>query len=136
MIQSLVNLIILNQREEYMPGDRLECEYRLQLVDEDDLQAIETSVLWYTEGKGEEDIGVHFFRRRQRREMAEGDLSRIHRFSVVLPQTPLSYDGQMVRIHWCVRVKLFFGRGKQKMFDRPFRLGNALPPDSLSETGS
>ena len=61
-----VQLLLIANHLQYDPGNVLTCEY---VIDEellDDLQTLETSVLWYTEGKGDEDIGVHFFVRRTR----------------------------------------------------------------------
>ena len=47
----------------YMPLDPLGVRYQVEGVAGDRVRAIEQSVLWYTEGKGEEDLGVHFFQR-------------------------------------------------------------------------
>jgi hypothetical protein len=111
----------------YQPGETLSGEYRLQSVDRDELSAIEVSVLWYTEGKGDEDLAVHEF---WRRDVAGGDPidpRRPERFSTTLPPSPLSYDGQIVKIRWCVRVRAFLTRGKELVGQKVFRLGNVPP---------
>jgi hypothetical protein len=42
----------------------------------------------------------------------------------MLPNSPLSYDGVILRIRWCVRLRAFLTRGKQLVEQRTFRLGN------------
>jgi hypothetical protein len=110
----------------YHPGDELECEYQIDAVEADEIQAIEASVLWYTEGKGDEDMAVHFFERRTAADTEDGDLRPLHRFRTMLPNSPLSYSGSIVKIRWCARVRLFLGRGKEIFFEQPFVLGAAL----------
>ena len=120
----MIELAIQNQKEVYSPGDVIDCEYRVLVDDPRDVQAIETSVLWYTSGKGDEDIGVHFFKRRLKREMSANELEKTHRFSVELPGSPLSYRGSIIQVNWCVRVRVFFKKGRQQTFDVDFQLGD------------
>src|SRR5437762_937960 len=97
----------------YQPGEMLAGEYSLEAISPRDVKAIELSVLWYTEGKGEEDLAVHFF---ERREPAGGDyvdLAHPCRFATSLPNSPLSYAGAILNICWCVRVRVFFLRDKE-----------------------
>jgi len=108
----------------YSPGDILSGEYRLEAFPLGRIRAVEVSVLWYTEGKGNEDMAVHEF---QRLSVDVGDWidpSRPGRFSVVLPNSPLSYDGAILQIRWCVRVRVFPRKGKQVVGQRSFVLGN------------
>lgn len=109
---------------EYQPGDTLSGEYVLQSILPDQIKAVEVSFLWYTEGKGDEDMAVHEFRRSS---AEEGDWfapNRPQRFSVALPNSPLSYDGLILKIRWCVRVRVFLGRGKKLLGEMPFQLGS------------
>lgn len=136
----MVELEIVNQKDDYSPGDIIECEYRIAPEGQKRIQAIETSVLWYTQGKGDEDLGVHFFKRRLRREMAENELEKVHRLSVQLPRSPLSYSGAILQIQWCVRVCLFFKKGGPETFEREFQLGdmmrsvNAIVPENNDDS--
>jgi hypothetical protein len=84
-------------------------------------------VLWYTEGKGDEDLAVHFFERRTPADTDDGDLRPLHRFHTILPNSPLSYAGSMIKIRWCARVRLFLKRGKELFFEQPFVLGPHAP---------
>ena len=61
MIEPLLSLCIAGQERQFGPNDELVCEYQIDAVDPADIQAVEASVLWYTECKGEDDLGVHFF---------------------------------------------------------------------------
>jgi hypothetical protein len=119
-----IHLRITNLRPRFSPGEVLECEYSIAQGDEP-IQSVETSVIWITEGKGEEDLGVHFFDRRRKSQARDGDLQALYRFRTVLPHSPLSYEGQLIKIRWCIRVRIFLGRGREQRFDTPFRLGHA-----------
>lgn len=120
-----VHLRISNAKPSFRPGDVLECECTVTVAEPVELQAVETSVVWRTEGKGEEDLGVHFFDRRDKADVRDGDLGTLYRFKTQLPNSPLSYDGRLIKIIWAIRVCVFFDRGKELRFDQPFRLGNA-----------
>ena len=114
----------------HAPGTALSGEYRIEGVAGQKLQAIEVSVLWYSEGKGDEDMAVHEFWRKNADSGELGDGRRPDRFSTTLPQSPLSYDGQIVKIRWCVRVRVIFKRGRDLVAQRLFRLGNVPPAKS------
>ncbi len=117
----------------HWPGTTLSGDYRLEAGEGQSPQAIEVSVLWYSEGKGDEDMAVHEFWRKDAESGELGDPCRPDRFSTTLPQSPLSYDGQIVKIRWCVRVRVIFKRGRDLVAQKLFRLGNvppAKPPGS------
>jgi hypothetical protein len=108
----------------YAPGDVISGEYRLESFPMGRIRAVELSVLWFTEGKGDEDMAVHEFQRLNADDGDWIDPSRPGRFSVLLPNSPLSYDGDLLKIHWCVRVRVFPREGKQVFGQRTFVLGN------------
>ena len=113
----------------YRPGETLQGEYLLRSVAPGDVKAIEVSVLWYSEGKGDEDLAVHEF---SRLDAETGDWIDPHRpgqFSTKLPNSPLSYEGVIVKLRWCVRVRVFLQRGKELLGEQEFRLGE-VPPAS------
>jgi hypothetical protein len=117
-----IDLRFIGPHRQFDPGTLLVCEYEINQEIFDELQAAETSIIWTTEGKGDEDMGVHFFVRRNRAKLNE-DRSLVYRFETKLPPSPLSYDGSMVKIRWLVRVKLFLKKGKVIANEREFRLG-------------
>ena len=126
-MEPLLSLCIDGTKRQFSAGDELVCEYQVDAVDPNEIQAVEASVLWYSEGKGEEDLGVHFFERRLPTDAEDGDLRPMRRFRTRLPNSPLSYSGAILSIHWCVRLRLFLRRGKEFVLEQPFVLG-AVPP--------
>ena len=126
--------INLDKDQLYQPGDFLICEYRIIPAANEEISVIESSVLWSTEGKGEEDIGVHFFERKKSMPL-QAYLSP-QRLSTVLPASPLSYDGTILKVNWYVRVRLFFANGEKITESRMFQLGPGCNFDPHSESDS
>lgn len=110
----------------YAPEQNLVARYDVEGVLPESVQAVEQSVLWYTEGKGEEDLGVHHFER------FEGVSQRTTSIlsgtvTVRLPASPFSYEGVIVKIRWCVRIRLFFSSGRDFVSEHVFELGEIAP---------
>ena len=122
-MEPLISIQLFDHLPAYMPGDMLKCDYQIDAVEEGEVQAIEASVLWYTEGKGDEDMGIHFFERRVASDAEAGDLRPLKSFAISLPNSPLSYSGEILKVKWCVRVRAFLKAGKEWHLDYPFRLG-------------
>jgi hypothetical protein len=112
----------------YQPGQRLTGRFMVPASQAGAARAAELSVLWYTAGKGEEDLSVHHFERVVDDSSRPLDLRVPRRFATDLPASPLSYDGQIVKICWCVRVRLFLPQGQESVAEIPFRLGSVPPP--------
>jgi hypothetical protein len=108
----------------YQPGDRLTGRFMVEGGRPWSLRAAELSVLWYTAGKGDEDLAVHFFERFVEDAVRPLDLRVPRRFASVLPASPLSYDGQIVKVCWCVRLRLFLPHGQESVAETAFQLGN------------
>jgi len=111
----------------YRPGDTFSGRYWIESLDAEQIRAIEASVLWHTEGKGDEDMAVHEFRRRDAERELPFDPRRTERFSTTLPNSPLSYDGRLVKLRWCVRVRVLLHRGKDLVGEKGFQLGDVPP---------
>jgi hypothetical protein len=122
-MEPLISIVLADQKRVYSPGERLVCEYQVDAVSAREIQAVEASVLWYTEGKGDEDFAVHWFKRRLPADVENRDLRPLQRIDVLLPYTPLSYAGEILKIHWCVRIRVFLRGGKEFCLDQPFQLG-------------
>jgi hypothetical protein len=127
-------IIRFNGGGRHMPGELLTGEYWLESFEASEIKAIEVSVLWHTEGKGDEAMAVHEFWRRENdaTEFTSGFGShfnprRPEPFSTRLPPSPLTYDGRIVKIRWCVRVRVFPVHGKEIVGEKVFRLGD-IPP--------
>lgn len=134
-VEPLIALRVPSRDYVFRPGEVLRCEYQIDAVPPSKIRAVEASVLWYTEGKGDEDLFVHHFQRFTPSDVVDGDLRHMHVLETTLPRSPLSYDGQIVKICWCARVRLFWGRGKECLAERPFRLA-PIPRDDPSERQS
>jgi hypothetical protein len=132
MKESLVRIRLDGNGRVHRPEETLSGEYRLDGIAPEEIKAVEISVLWHTEGKGDEDLAVHDFRRLSVESGDRIDVRRPGRFSTVLPNSPLSYRGVIVKIHWCVRVRVFLARGREVLGEVPFRLGEVLPPRSAT----
>jgi hypothetical protein len=124
----LVSIKIENRQTPHAPGETLEGEYQVDAVEPAELRALELAVLWYTEGKGDEDLGVHYFERRTDEDEEPSPLSELRKFTIALPNSPLSYEGVLIKLRWCVRVRVFLKSGRQYFAELPFRLG--LVPDA------
>lgn len=106
----------------YEGGRELEATWRVSRVTLDSLTAIEISVMWYTEGKGDMDLHVHHFERMEEGEIRRAGLADRQSLSCILPATPLSYHGRLIRVRWCVRMRLFLSSGREIVTDQPFYL--------------
>ena len=127
MIEPLISIQIQRDRPSFEPGEVIECDYQIDAIPAEEIVAVEASVLWYTEGKGGEDMGIHYFERRLPAD-AEGDLRQWRRFQTVLPNSPLTYEGSMIKVRWCVRVRAILKQGRQCCFEHAFRLGRVGLP--------
>jgi hypothetical protein len=122
-MEPLLSIQLFDHLPAYHPGDFLKCDYQIDAVGPGEVIAVEASVLWYTEGKGDEDMGVHFFERRLASENSESDLRELRSFRSKLPNSPQSYHGSILQILWCVRLRAFLATGKEASLDHPFHLG-------------
>lgn len=126
--------IVFDNRESwaYQPGETLSGTFYLDGINGDAISTVELSVLWQTEGKGNVDYGIHHLERRavRKNERIVGkkpqwfDDSKGNSFSVRLPASPLSYDGELIKIYWLVRVRVFMDDGRVFVDEHVFRLGD------------
>lgn len=118
-----VSMTFSSAERQYEPLETIEVQYVVDLPLGAAVHAVERSILWYTEGKGEEDLGVWFFERITER-TAVAAAAAGGNFESRLPPSPLSYEGVIVKIRWCVRVRLFFGEGRDFVSEHVFELGH------------
>jgi hypothetical protein len=108
MSGSRVIVTLDREPDAFWPGDRLAGRYRVVGVDPADLTAVEVSVHWFTEGKGDADVGVHNYDKHG----SDGGAAAEGIFATTLPPGPWSYDGLVVKVVWCVQVRATRRRGK------------------------
>ncbi len=106
----------------YEAGGEMTVKWRVSRVPIDELQGIEISVLWHTEGKGDEDLHVHHFHRLVENQIRRAGLADEQSFSCDLPVTPLSYHGRLISVLWCIRLRLFLGGSREIVAEQPFHL--------------
>ena len=124
MIAPGITILFEGGRRTFEPGDLLTAEYRIDSLVPVEIKALEASVMWYTAGKGEEDMAVHHFERLVNEPARPLDLRVPRRFATVMPASPLSYDGVIVKVCWCVRIRVFLSQGQETVTEIPFRFGN------------
>ena len=129
MSDVVIHIRLDTTHDSLRPGDILAGSFSLTGVTSDEIAAVELSVLWHTEGKGDEDLAVHLFQRFSADDAGRIDPRHPVRFSTQLPLSPLSYDGILVKIRWCVRVRVFLQDGQEVVEERPFRLGRVPRPE-------
>ncbi len=88
------------------------------------VERLEISVMWRTEGKGSEDFGVHFFDCVAGQDLHEVIAKHQNHVCTTLPAAPLSYEGRLISIRWCVRLRLFLVDSRKITAEQPFYLGN------------
>ncbi len=131
MSEPTIEVRLDDGRLHYSPGETLAGEFYIDDSSSLDPKAVEVSVLWYTEGQGDEDLAVHYFDRMDGDDGRQLDVTRPQRFSTELPASPLSYDGIIVKLRWCVRVRLFPSKGKEVMAELPFQLGDVATAEEV-----
>jgi hypothetical protein len=123
MIQPRISLALEDHARVYHPGEVLAAYFSVDGVVGAAVRAVELSVLWHTEGKGDEDMSVHYFERVEPENGEAIDFRQPRRFTTMLPNSPLTYNGVILKICWCVRARVFLARGREMSLDVPFQLG-------------
>ena len=132
MADADVRIEFEGQKTAWQPNERLSGRYRLAREDASNIERQELSVLWYTSGKGDEDLKVHSYQE-WRSDSPDWTNPRDWKsFDYVLPPSPLSYDGVLIKIHWCVRVRYFAVGGTQILGEAPFQLGDVARGERLT----
>ncbi|NNE00805.1 MAG: hypothetical protein HKN47_26115 [Pirellulaceae bacterium] len=133
-----MNVALCREDGTYAGNELLTVRWRVSRVALDQLQAIEVSVMWHTEGKGDEDLNVHHFHRLDENQIRRAGLADEQSLSCRLPVTPLSYHGRLISVRWCVRLRLYTAGGREIVAEQPFHLiaASARPdltkPDEIS----
>lgn len=119
-----LGLRLLSLQPRLEPKELLEFEYRVQRVLPDDVDRLEISVMWYTEGKGTTDFGVHLFENLTGDALTEALSGEPQPVVTTLPAAPLSYEGRLMSLCWCVRLRLYLNDGREVSAEKPFHMGH------------
>jgi hypothetical protein len=126
-----IRLSLADHARTYQPGELLTGQCSVEGSRAAEVRAMELSVLWHTEGKGDEDLSVHFFQRLESTSSQALDFLSPQPFATRLPNSPLSYNGLIVKICWCVRARVFLPAGKEMSLEVPFQLGTVPRPATV-----
>ena len=130
-----MNVSLCRDDGSYSAGGFLKASWRVSRVSLDELKGVEISVLWHTEGKGDEDLSVHFFKRYDASELRDMKIGENQPIQCRLPASPLSYSGTLLKIQWGVRVRVFAADGSDAVAEHPFYLV-ARKPEPTSVTSA
>ena len=122
-----MNLALCREDGIYHAGGRLHATWQISRVPLEQIQGVEISVMWHTEGKGDEDLHVHHFHRISESQLRRTGLADQQAIKCQLPITPLSYHGRLIRLQWCIRLRLFMVSGKEIVAEQPFYLVASEP---------
>ncbi|QDT13224.1 hypothetical protein [Planctomycetes bacterium K23_9] len=117
-----MNVTLCREDATYVGNESLTAKWRVSRVTLDQVQAMEVSVLWHTEGKGDEDLKVHHFLRLDENQIRRAGLIDEQSLQCRLPATPLSYHGRLISVRWCARLRLFLTDGREVVSEQPFHL--------------
>jgi hypothetical protein len=106
----------------YRPGQLLRGTFAVEAAG-NKLETLELSVLWHTHGRGDEDLGVVHFEEWSEARARSFEATASHSFTTRMPVTPYSYDGVLVKVCWCVRVRARWVGGGETLSEKPFVLG-------------
>lgn len=127
MTKPTITLELHPHSDLYCSRDTLAGHYCVVGLAQNEARAAELSVLWYTIGQGEEDLAIHSFERHASDESEALNLESPQYFETTLPLSPVSYDGILVKICWCVRLRVFLTSGKELLAEVPFQLETTPP---------
>lgn len=123
----MITLKLDSSAGEYQPGQRLSGHFMAEGAVPWPVRSVELSILWYTAGQGEEDFAVHHFERIVNEPRRPLDLRLPRSFATPLPSSPLSYDGRIVKVCWCARLRIYPQQGPEVLQEIAFRLGHVPP---------
>ena len=125
-MEPLISIQLFGHQPAYQPGDLLKCDYQIDAVDQDEVQAVEASGLVVHRGQRGRRHGRALLRPAVGGRRGRSRPPRAASFQYATsPDSPLSYKGQIMQVLWCVRVALL-RRGQDTWLDHRFQLGFVL----------
>ncbi len=108
----------------FAPGEHLQGKFFVAARIRPEVSALELAVLWRTSGKGDEDTCVLEFTRRGNSSHGKSTGSWEDDFfcTMPLPNSPLSYEGFLIKIQWLVRLRVFLDSKREIVVEERFEL--------------
>lgn len=97
MIMNTLNLTVGNGRDCFEPGERIEVKALWELAEP--ATAVELRLVWFTRGKGDQDVSVVESTRFEQPALSE---QRI--WNLDLPAAPYSFSGKLISLLWAVEL--------------------------------
>ncbi len=92
----------------FKPGETIEGNVSWHLDQE--TEAIEVRLFWFTRGTGAQDVEVVTTRR-----MARPELSGTRSFEFAVPRGPYSFSGKLITLAWAVEVVVLPGGETERL---------------------
>jgi hypothetical protein len=81
----------------FRPGESIEGTVSWHL--DEDAEAIEVRLFWYTEGKGTQDVEVV-----ETRHLARPEIGGSRSFDFDVPRGPYSFSGKLITLSWAIEM--------------------------------
>jgi len=94
---SELNLRLLEARTDFRPGE--DVRGTASWILETPPERIEVRLFWYTEGKGDQDVGIAHSKR-----LSSTALDGSEEFVLTVPDGPLSFSGQLISLYWALEL--------------------------------
>jgi hypothetical protein len=115
-----MNIILRRDKTDFAPREVVEGTLQWRLGNQP--QRIDVSLLWYTSGKGTQDVGaIETLAIEEPNSVGQRD------FAFTLPDGPYSFSGKLVSVAWAVEAAS--SPGSEKLSDRK---SSSPPPAAAS----
>ena len=93
----MLTIAIKEGQDAFGPGDTIEGTVSWRLTE--DPEQVRLYLIWYTEGKGDEDTAIvdHI-------DLAGAERQGDKPFSITLPEGPYSFEGQLIALQWALEL--------------------------------
>ena len=105
---NMVSISTRDGRTEFSPGDRVELEAEWQLVELP--RAVDIRLVWYTRGKGSQDVEVV-----ERLAFADPKQAEARPFAIQAPLEPYSFSGKLISLIWALELVLQPGKESTRL---------------------
>lgn len=102
-----LNIQLSEERHEFRPGETIQGRFSWELEKDAD---VELRLIWFTQGKGTQDVGIIQTQRVERPPMAGEEA-----FKFILPNGPYSFTGKLITLAWALELVTIPGDEAQRV---------------------
>lgn len=92
-----LKIIIDDDKRNFFPGETISGEVKWSFPECPD--SVELRLFWYTQGKGDGDIGIV-----ETVGFAPLSPAESHKFRIILPDSPYSFSGRLISLCWALEL--------------------------------